>query len=80
MTPLMRYREGRGVSQRSIAVALNVDPKHYRNVERGESHPSIDLADRIAKHFGNAVTRDQILYPADYPAPSEVPVKLKKAA
>lgn len=68
ITPLLTHREKLGQSQRQVAVALGIDPSHYRRVEIGETAASPELANRIAKYFGNAITRDQILYPEDYAA------------
>jgi transcriptional regulator with XRE-family HTH domain len=65
-TPLKKHREKQGLTSREVAVALQIEPSHYRRVEIGEATPSAKLANSIAKHFGNAVTRDQILFPADY--------------
>jgi transcriptional regulator with XRE-family HTH domain len=66
ITPLKTYREKQKTPSRHVAIELNITPSHYRRVEIGETKASPELANRIAKYFGQAVTRDQILYPEDY--------------
>lgn len=65
-TPLHIVRSKRGHSTREVAEAVGVNQSQYSRVESGKRRPSPDLANRIAKHFGNEVTRDQILFPEDY--------------
>ena len=65
-TPLKTYREKQKLVSRHVALQLGITPSHYRRVEIGETPASPELANKIAKHFGNAVTRDQILFPEDY--------------
>lgn len=65
-TPLKQHREGRNLTSREVALALDITPSHYRRIEIAEVSASPATADRIAKYFGNAVTRDQILFPEDY--------------
>jgi len=45
---------------------VGVNQSQYSRVESGKRRASPELANRIAKYFGNAVTRDQVLYPEDY--------------
>jgi transcriptional regulator with XRE-family HTH domain len=66
ITPLKTHREKLKLTSRSVALELGITPSHYRRVEIGETAASPELANRLAKHFGNAITRDQILYPEDY--------------
>ena len=61
-------RERRGISLGTLASELGSAKSHLSKVEHGHSQASPDLANRIAKYFGNEVTRDQILFPEDYPA------------
>lgn len=65
-TPLRCVREKRKESTRTVAEAVGVNQSQYSRVESGKRRPSPDLANRLAKYFGNAVTRDQILFPEDY--------------
>jgi len=69
VTPLRTIRVASGQTQGDVCRALAMDQGQYSRIERGVSTPSPELADRMAKHFGNAVTRDQILFPYDYMAP-----------
>ncbi len=65
-TPLKTERKKRGISTKDLAAAVGVQPPTINRIENGRMNPSLDLANRLAKHFGNAVTRDQILFPEDY--------------
>jgi hypothetical protein len=54
-------------------------------IENGIRRTRPELAERIAKFFDNAVTRDQILFPADYveqdlPPKKPLPQRLRKAS
>jgi transcriptional regulator with XRE-family HTH domain len=83
ITPLKKYREKQKTPSRRVAIELNITPSHYRRVEIGEVKASPELANRIAKHFGNAVTRDQILFPEDYierEPEKPLPQRLRKAS
>lgn len=66
MTPLRAERERRGLTASFVAEAVGATQSHYSKVEKALNAASPDLANRLAKFFGNAVTRDQILYPEDY--------------
>jgi DNA-binding XRE family transcriptional regulator len=65
-TPLKVERERRGISADELARAVSVRQPTINRIENGKKRPSPDLANRIAKYFANAVTRDQILFPEDY--------------
>jgi transcriptional regulator with XRE-family HTH domain len=84
-TPLRKAREKTDQSTYDVAAAVGVNQSQYSRVESGKRRPSPDLADRIAKHFNNAVTRDQILFPEDYMEPAQppkkpIPQRLRKAS
>jgi transcriptional regulator with XRE-family HTH domain len=82
-TPLRTAREKRRDSTRTVADAVGINQSQYSRVESGLRRPSPDLANRLAKYFGNAVTRDQILFPEDYaeqPARKPIRAKLQKAS
>ena len=66
VTPLRTARLALGLTQGDVWRAVGVDQGQYSRIERGVSIPSPELADRIAKYFAGTVTRDQILFPADY--------------
>ena len=67
-TPLAKVRVLRGQEKQEVARAVGCHKSHYGNVEAGLAAASPALARRIARHFGNAVTEHQILYPEDYVA------------
>lgn len=67
-TPLERARLAKGVSKSEVARNCCIDKGHYGRIETGERIPSAEVANAIAKYFGNAVTRDQVLFPKDYAA------------
>jgi DNA-binding XRE family transcriptional regulator len=67
VTPLKIERVKRAVSTEALAAAVGVRAPSINRLENGRMRASPDLANRIAKFFGNAVTRDQILFPEDYP-------------
>ncbi len=66
LSPLRSAREQIDLSTRQIAAAVGISQSQYCRVENGKRKPSPDLANRLAQYFGNAVTRDQILFPEDY--------------
>jgi transcriptional regulator with XRE-family HTH domain len=81
MTTLLRNaREKRGVTTYQVAAAVGVNQSQYSRVENGRRRPSPELANRIAKYFGNAVTRDQILFPEDYAPTQPKTTRLRKAS
>lgn len=79
MTPLKTARLKSGLTNDELGMAVGVKGPTISRIENGVCRPSPELALRIAKHFKNAVTRDQILFPEDYPAAAAAP-KRKKAA
>ena len=66
ITPLRAERTKRGISTAALALAVGVQSPTINRIENGKMVASPDLANRIAKYFDNAVTRDQILFPEDY--------------
>jgi len=68
ITPLRAERQKRGISTNTVAIAVGVQAPTVNRIENGKMVPSPDLANRLAKYFDNAVTRDQILFPEDYVA------------
>jgi len=53
------------------AAACGINKGNYYRIEMDQIGVGPDLADRIAKVFGNLVTRDQILFPKEYLVPDE---------
>lgn len=66
MYPLQKERLLRQLNKSRMAELCGIDRAHYGRLEEGAHKPSPELADRIAKRLGNAVTRDQLLFPDDY--------------
>lgn len=50
---LARRRESRGYSQAEFAKQINVSPSYLSRLERGEKHPSADLASDLAEETGD---------------------------
>jgi len=69
ITALKRAREEKGWTQREAASRVGkngMDHGHFHRIETGEVRPHPRLAKEISLAFGNAVTRDQLLFPEDY--------------
>jgi transcriptional regulator with XRE-family HTH domain len=70
MNYLRQARELRGMTKAEAARLVGVDRGEYCRIEarldREDRGAGATRADRIAKAFGNTVTRDQILFPKDY--------------
>ena len=66
ITPLKRARIERGDSIRVVAAAVKTNPGNLCRIENARQKPSPDLAERLALHFGHAITELQILYPERY--------------
>ena len=66
MTPLHRERIRRGLTKAKMAELCGVDRAAYGRYEDATHRPSLETASNIAKRLGNAVTRDQLLYPEEY--------------
>jgi len=81
-TPLKAARIKKGWSMTKAARECRVDKGQFYRLETtaGVGGCSPEVADRIAKVFGNLVTRDQILFSADYPMPDEVEEPEAKAS
>ena len=66
-TPLRIERKRRGLLALEVAQSLKIDQSYYSKIELGKLAPSPEVAEKIALHFGHAVTEMQILYPERYP-------------
>lgn len=74
MTPLLKARRFRGLSQRQVAAETGIDQAVLSKIERSErstAHPDRDGATAshaavLARFFGHMVTEMQVLYPGDY--------------
>ena len=49
------FRAERGISRRQLAEAVGVNPQTIGYLERGDYKPSLELALKIARHFGVTV-------------------------
>jgi DNA-binding XRE family transcriptional regulator len=49
------FRAERGISRRQLAEAIGVNNQTIGYLERGDYKPSLELALKIARHFGVAV-------------------------
>ena len=49
------FRAERGISRRQLAEAVGVNNQTIGYLERGDYKPSLELALKIARHFGVAV-------------------------
>lgn len=76
-TPLRLARETRGLTTREVAKAVDINQSHYVRVEGGK-RPSPTLANSLAKFFDNAITRDQILFPEDYPERKKPSARIRR--
>lgn len=70
-TPLKVERIKREMTGESLAKAVGLTQSYITKLENGTQRPSPGIASRIALYLGNAVTRDQILFPEDYVAPEQ---------
>jgi transcriptional regulator with XRE-family HTH domain len=65
-TRLRKARLKRGETTYEVAAKVGVSQAQYHRVETGMSGASRELAERLARHFGDAVTEMEILYPERY--------------
>jgi len=63
ISPIRKVRIKQGQTLLDVASAVGVNVGHLSKIENGINKPSPELAERIAKHFGYAITEIQILYP-----------------
>lgn len=62
-TPLKTLRTDRNQTLQTVAKAVDTDAGNLSRIENGKQRASPDLAEKLAKHFGYAITEIQILYP-----------------
>jgi transcriptional regulator with XRE-family HTH domain len=60
---IKQNRLKRGQTLLDVAEAVGTNAGHLSRIENGMSKASPELAARIAKHFGYAITEIEILYP-----------------
>lgn len=61
---LRATREGAGMTQAELASALGVSRQTVISLEQGRYHPSLELALRLARHFGHPV---EVLFQLEEP-------------
>jgi plasmid maintenance system antidote protein VapI len=62
---IKEYLKESNVSRRQFSEKLGIHYMHLNNLIRKERKPSRDLALRIEEATGGAVTRMELLYPAE---------------
>lgn len=62
-TPLKALRISRSQTLHDTATAVGTDTGNLSRIENAKQRASPELAERLAKHFGYAITEIQILYP-----------------
>ena len=63
INPVKTLRLERGQTLSTVAAAVQTDVGNLSRIENCKQKASPELAERLAKHFGYAVTEIQILYP-----------------
>lgn len=66
MTPLRAARIKAGKTIAEVAHLVGVDQGNLSRIERGEQNAGKDLAEKLARYYGNEVTEIQIIYPERY--------------
>jgi transcriptional regulator with XRE-family HTH domain len=62
-TPLKVLRHARKQTLHEVATAVGTDSGNLSRIENGKQGASPELAERLAKFYGYAITEIQILYP-----------------
>ena len=62
-TPLKAMRKARNQTLEAVAAAVGTDAGNLSRIENSKQKASPELAEKLAKHFGYAITEIQILYP-----------------
>lgn len=60
---IKQTRLKRGQTLLEVAQAVGSNAGHISKIENNINKPSPELAEKLAKHFGYAITEIQILYP-----------------
>jgi len=61
--PVKNARIQRGQTLQHVAAMVGITHSNLSRIENGKQRASPELAERLAKHFGYAITEIQILYP-----------------
>lgn len=62
-TPLKAMRKARSQTLEVVAAAVGTDAGNLSRIENNKQKASPEMAEKLAKHFGYAITEIQILYP-----------------
>lgn len=65
-TPLRKIRLEKKLTISEVANAINCDVGNLSRLERGTQSASLELAERLARFYGDKITEMQILYPKRY--------------
>jgi len=71
LTPLATIRKSRGLSLGDLSKMVDYDRGGLSRIERGIARPRPELANRLVTAFEGKITRDQILFPEEYPEPTQ---------
>jgi transcriptional regulator with XRE-family HTH domain len=63
VSPIRQVRKQRGQTIEQVAAAVGTDAGNMSRIERLMQRPSLEMAEKLAKHFGYAITEMEILYP-----------------
>ncbi|MCM8595156.1 helix-turn-helix transcriptional regulator [Accumulibacter sp.] len=61
--PIKAARLKCGQTLTQVAKAIGTDAGNLSRIENGKQRASPDMAEKLARHFGYAITEIQILYP-----------------
>lgn len=64
-------RESKGQTIVDVCRAVGVDPGNLSRLENGKQKASVEVAEKLAKHFAGGITEMEILYPERFAAPDE---------
>lgn len=72
---LAEVRSRHGISLAALATEIGVDKALLSRLENGKASVSPKVAKNIARFFKDEITRDEILFPEEYPANGRMPVR-----
>lgn len=66
------------MSLTQVSAAVQYDRGGLSRIERGKARPRPELAKRLVQLFAPGLTRDQIMFPEDYPLDGKKPSRSTK--
>lgn len=63
ITPLRKARMNANLTIVEVATAVKCDPGNLSRMERGIQRPTAEMAEKLTKLFGPALSELQVLYP-----------------